>query len=228
MALFLTASKAGKKNIMQFIHPLADQYTQFFSAEEDALMQEVNAFTMQHHPHAHMLSGPLQGSLLAIISRLIQPRRILEIGTFTGYSALALAKGLTTDGKLYTIELREQDAATARGYFNRSAHSQQIELLTGDARQIIPCLNETWDLVFIDADKTGYIDYYELILPFVRANGVIIADNILFHGQVLETPIAGKNAKAIHAFNEHVKNDHRTEQVLLSVRDGLSIIRKIA
>ncbi len=213
---------------MELINPLAEVYTDHFSSDEDSLMNEINVFTTTHHAHAHMLSGKVQGDFLAIFSKLLQPKRILEIGTFTGYSALALAGGLQDDGKLFTIELREEDAATAKSYFDRSAFKDKIQLLIGDAKKIIPNLQEMWDIVFIDADKQGYIDYYELILPFVKTNGVIIADNILFHGQVLEEPIKGKNAQAIQAFNQHVKADKRTEQVLLTVRDGLSIIRKIA
>jgi len=209
------------------VNILAEEYVDTFSMEEDALIKEVNEYTMQHHAHAHMLSGKVQGDFLIIISRLLQPKRILEIGTFTGYSALCLAKGLQEDGKLYTIEVREEDAAIANGYFNRSSQKEQLHLLTGDAKAIIPTLNETWDIAFIDADKSGYIEYYELILPFIKINGIIIADNVLFHGQVLDQEITGKNAKAIHAFNQHVKNDTRTEQVLLTVRDGLSIIRKV-
>jgi caffeoyl-CoA O-methyltransferase len=209
------------------VNILAENYVAAFSMEEDTLLQEVNAYTMQHHRHAHMLSGKVQGDFLTIISRLLQPKRVLEVGTFTGYSALCLAKGLQPGGKLYTLELREEDAATARGYFERSMYKDQIQLLVGNAKSIIPTLDETWDIVFIDADKSGYIDYYELILPFIKINGIIIADNVLFHGQVLEQEISGKNAKAVHAFNQHVKNDRRTEQVLLTVRDGLSIIRKI-
>lgn len=210
----------------ELVNILAEKYADTFSMEEDALLQEVNAYTIHHHPHAHMLSGKVQGDFLTIISKLLQPKRILEVGTFTGYSALCLAKGLQADGKLYTIELREDDAATASGYFARSKQKDQLHLLVGDAKAIIPTLHETWDIVFMDADKPGYIDYYELILPFIKINGIIIADNVLFHGQVLTQEISGKNAKAIHAFNQHVKNDTRTEQVLLTVRDGLSIIRK--
>jgi caffeoyl-CoA O-methyltransferase len=216
-----------KNNYMDaLVNILAEEYVDAFSMEEDALLQEVNRYTMENHPHAHMLSGKVQGNFLSIISRILKPRRILEVGTFTGYSALCLAKGLQQDGKLYTIELREEDAATARGYFERSAQKDQLELLVGDAKTILPTLNETWDIAFIDADKPGYIDYYELILPFIKINGIIIADNVLFHGQVMAAEISGNNAKAIHAFNQHVKNDPRTEQVLLTVRDGLSIIRK--
>ena len=211
---------------MELVNPLSEQYCNLFSSDEDALLQEVNAYTMQYHPHAHMLSGKVQGQLLSLVSNLMQPQRILEVGTFTGYSALCLAQGLQKDGKLYTLELRPEDAGKAQAFFDRSVYKEQLNLLTGDAKTIIPTLNETWDLVFIDADKTGYIDYYGLILPNLRPNGLIIADNVLFHGQVLEPEVTGKNAKAIHAFNELVKNDDRVQQVLLTVRDGLSFIRK--
>jgi len=211
---------------MEIINILAEKYAEAFSAPEDDLLKEINDYTTKHHVQPHMLSGPVQGQLLSVISRLLQPHRILEIGTFTGYSALCLAQGLQPNGKLYTLELREEDAALAKDYFSRSNYKDQIVTITGDARQSITRLSETWDIVFIDADKTGYIDYYELILPAVRANGLIIADNVLFHGQVLEEEITGKNAKAIHAFNEMVKNDKRVQQVILTVRDGLTFIRK--
>ncbi|MEO7766889.1 MAG: O-methyltransferase [Ferruginibacter sp.] len=212
---------------MELINPLVEQYANIFSSPEDVLVNEVGEDTIQRHPHAHMLSGHVQGCFLGIISTLLQPRRILEIGTFTGYSALCLAKGLKGGGILHTIELREDDAATAKGYFNKSPEKDKIILHLGNAKDIIPALNEIWDIVFIDADKPSYIDYYELILPSVKQNGVIIADNVLFHGQVLEENISGKNAIAIHSFNMHVKNDIRVEQVVVTMRDGLLIIRKL-
>ena len=211
---------------MQLINHLAEQYAGVFSSPEDDLIRKLSMFTMQTHPHAHMLSGQVQGNFLTILSTLLQPQRILEIGTFTGYSALCLAKGLSSEGQLHTIELREDDAATANGYFQQSPYKEKIILHVGDANNIIPDLKESWDIVFIDADKTGYIDYYQLILPSVNPNGLIIADNVLFHGQVLKENISEKNAMAIHAFNMHVKNDIRVEQVLLTMRDGLLIIRK--
>lgn len=211
---------------MELINPLAESYASAFSANEDVLLKEINEYTTKHHAQPHMLSGQVQGQLLSSISQLLQPKRILEIGTFTGYSALCLAQGLQSGGMLYTLELREEDAAVAKTYFSKSRYHGQITCVTGDAKAIIPTLNETWDIVFIDADKTGYIDYYQLILPTVKTNGLIIADNVLFHGQVLENEISGKNAKAIHAFNEMVKNDDRVQQVILTVRDGLSFIRK--
>jgi predicted O-methyltransferase YrrM len=151
---------------------------------------------------------------------------ILEIGTFTGYSALCLAKGLDVNGKMYTIENRREDALTADRYFKQSKYAHQIELLIGDAKEIIPTLSHAFDIVFIDADKVSYTQYYEMLLPMLAKGGVIIADNVLFHGEVLAETISGKNAKAIHSFNEHVKNDPRTTQVLLTVRDGMLLIQK--
>ena len=212
---------------MELVNIAAEAYAAKFSTAEDELLQEINRNTTQTHAQAHMLSGHVQGSFLTLLSRLLQPTKILEIGTFTGYSALCLSKGLQRGGKIHTIELREEDAATARAYFEQSINKDKIVLHVGDAKQIIPTLNEVWDIVFIDADKVGYIDYYELILPSVKQNGIIIADNVLFHGQVLEHTISGKNAKAVDAFNEHVKNDKRVEQVLLTVRDGLLLIQKL-
>ena len=212
---------------MELINPLVEKYAADFSSREDDLLQRVSAYTMQNHPQAHMLSGQVQGEFLTIISRLLQPHKILEIGTFTGYSALCLAKGLKEGGILHTIELRENDAAVAKKYFQQAPEKDKIVLHVGNAMDIVPTLNEIWDIVFIDADKTGYIDYYELILPFLKPNGLIIADNVLFHGQVLEENISGKNAIAINNFNQHVKNDTRVEQVVLTVRDGLLLIRKL-
>lgn len=213
--------------MIELVNAVAEQYVAAFSAAEDALLQTINGYTTQHHPQAQMLSGKVQGQFLSIISSLLQPKRILEVGTFTGYSALCLAKGLQADGKLFTIELREQDAAIAKNYFNQSAYANQIIQLTGNAKEIISTLDEMWDIVFIDADKTGYINYYELTLPRLKKGGLIIADNVLFHGEVLEADIKGKNAKAIHAFNEHVAMDSRVEQMMLTIRDGVMLIRKL-
>jgi predicted O-methyltransferase YrrM len=173
-----------------------------------------------------MLSGEVQGQFLSMLSCLKRPMHILEIGTFTGYSALCLTKGLDPNGKLHTIENRKEDAEKAAQYFGKSLDGQKIELHIGDAKEIIPTLHYTWDIVFIDADKTGYIEYYEMVVPQLAKGGIIIADNVLFHGEVLEDNISGKNAMAIHAFNEHVKNDPRTSQVLLTIRDGMLLIQR--
>ena len=210
---------------MELVNLAAEEYARLHTTALDDVLEKVETFTLSSHPHAQMLSGHVQGKLLEMISRMIKPGRILEIGTFTGFSALCLAKGLINDGILHTIELREEDAATAKKYFQQ-AGAGNIRLHIGDAKKIIPTLEEQWDLVFIDADKVNYITYYELTLPSVKKGGWILADNVLFHGEVLNEPVTGKNAIAIRAFNEHVSNDSRVDQVMLTVRDGLMLIQK--
>ena len=212
---------------MDLIHPLVQEYAEKYSSAEDALLKEVNEYTMKYHSEAVMLSGHLQGKVLEMISCMIQPRRILEIGTFTGYSGLCLAKGLTDDGELHTIELRPADAERAQSYFTRSSYADKIILHTGNALDIIPQLHETWDLVFIDADKPAYIEYFNLVLPRLRKNGFILADNIFFHGQVLEAEVKGKSAKGIRAFNDFIKDRTDVEKVVLTIRDGLYLLRKL-
>ncbi|MBH2005526.1 MAG: O-methyltransferase [Sphingobacteriia bacterium] len=211
---------------MEFLHQLAEAYADQFTSPESDLLAEVNKQTLLQHPKAHMLSGKVQGQFLRFISYLQRPRYILEIGTFTGYSALCLAEGLPSDGILHTIEIREADARTAGANFSKFNQNKQVTLHRGNALEIIDSLPFQWDLVFIDADKTGYINYYEKLVPRLSERGIILADNVLFHGQVLEEPVSGKNALAIHAFNEHVKNDPRTEQVILTIRDGISFIKR--
>lgn len=211
---------------MHLISPLAEAYAEKFTSPEDGLLRQVNEDTLRHHPKYHMLSGHVQGKFLSFLSTILQPKYVLEIGTFTGYSALCLAQGLADDGELHTLELREDDAATAKANFSKSERSGQIHLHIGQAKEIIPQLPYRWDLVFIDADKTAYIDYYEMVVPVLSNRGIIIADNMLFHGEVLEEPVTGKNAKAIHAFNEHVQADPRTEQVFITIRDGIQLIKK--
>lgn len=212
---------------MEIINPKAENYSVKFSTPLDALLSENEEWTLVNHPHAQMHSGHVQGKVLEMLSLMLKPLKILEIGTFTGFSALCLVKGLQPGGVLHTIELREEDAQTAASYFSRSSFEKSIRLHKGDAKLILKDLQEPWDLVFIDADKTGYIEYYELTLPFLKKGGWLIVDNVLFHGQVLENEIVGKNAKAIQAFNAYVASDNRVEQVMLTVRDGLLVIRKI-
>jgi caffeoyl-CoA O-methyltransferase len=213
---------------LDIVHPLAQSYAEKYSGKEDPLLQQIAAETYNNHAHPHMLSGHIQGLFLETISKICNARRILEIGTFTGYSAICLAKGLLKDGQLHTIELREDDARVSAENFRRANIEQKIILHTGNALDIIPTLNETWDLVFIDADKSNYKAYYDLVLPNVKPGGIILADNVLFHGQVLEQTITGKNAKAIQAFNEYLEQDVSVEKVLLTIRDGLLMIRKKA
>lgn len=210
---------------MELISNLASSYCDNFTSPEDALLKKIREETYAHHADPHMLSGHLQGKLLQFISSMVKPKYILEIGTFTGYSALCLAKGLQEEGELHTIDINQKDTDLSAAYFKESKYNNKIHLHTGNAVDIIPDLPIIWDLVFIDADKTGYITYYELVLPRLSEHGLIIADNVLFHGQVLEDPVKGKNALAINEFNKHVAADDRTEQVMLTVRDGLLLIK---
>ena len=211
---------------MDIVNPLAEAYISKLSSVDDKDLYNIYLQTIEQHPQQHLQSSWVQGQFLSFISQLIQPQFILEIGTFTGFSAMCLAKGLQATGELHTIELREQDANTAKTNFNLSPKQNQIHLHLGNAIEIIPTLQNQWDIVFIDADKTNYINYYELVLPMLKDGGLMIADNVLFHGQVLEEAIKGKNAIAINNFNEHVAKDDRTEQIILSVRDGLMLIKK--
>src|SRR5450432_1383867 len=211
---------------MDLINPKAQTYAEIYSQQEDALLNEIEANTRLHHPEAHMLSGALQGKFLEMISRLLNPAFILEIGTFLGYSALCLEKGLKPGGELHTLEIDESTAAAARENFKKSKTQNKIILHTGNALELISTLNKPWDLVFIDADKTGYADYYNALVPKLKPGSLIMADNVLFHGQVLEKEVKGKSAKAIQAFNEMVNADERVEKMMLTLRDGVFLIRK--
>jgi caffeoyl-CoA O-methyltransferase len=211
---------------MDIVVPAAQAYAEKFTSADEPLLVALEEMTLREHADPHMISGHLQGQLLGQLSKMIAPDRILEIGTFTGYSALSLARGLRPGGMLYTLEIREDDAKLARSWIDRSPLGDRIKVLTGHALALLGTLGETWDLVFLDADKVNYTNYYEAVMPMLRPGGWIIADNVLFHGQVLEPEVKGKNAMAIAAFNQHVHQDPRVETVMLTVRDGLMIIRK--
>ncbi len=215
------------KILLELIHPKVQEYAEAYTSPDDVLLKEIADYTNTKHADPQMLSGHLQGKLLEMISCMIKPQRILEIGTFTGYSALCLAKGMTGDGQLHTIDIRQEDVNLARSYFDRSLHSNKIISHCGNALDIIPQLNETWDLVFIDADKPAYIEYFNLVLPRLRKNGFILADNIFFHGDVLEENVKGKSAKGIEAFNKFIKERTDIEKLVLTIRDGLYLIRKL-
>ena len=212
----------------ELIPALVEAYAEQYSGPEDLLLQKIKEETIKNHPLAHMISGKIQGKFLSFVSKILSPKYILEIGTFTGYSALCLLKGIQPGGELHTIEIRPEDAATALKNFKLAENNNLITLHVGNAKEIIPELDLKWDLVFLDADKVGYIEYYELVLPRLSKKGIIIADNVLFHGEVLDSvSFKGRNAQAINEFNNHVANDPRVEQVLLSIRDGLLLIKKI-
>lgn len=211
---------------LEFLNQLALDYASQHSTPADPLLQELEDYTRSVHQEAHMLSGFLQGRFLSLFSGLLQPKRILEIGTFTGYSALCLAEGLGANGQLHTIEMRDADADIAQSFFDRSPLGSKIILHRGEAIPIIPTLNENWDLVFIDADKTSYTEYFNMVFSNLRSGGFILADNVFFHGQTFAPVVKGKNAKAIRAFNELVINRTDLQVLMLPLRDGLSLIQK--
>ncbi|MCC7402502.1 MAG: O-methyltransferase [Chitinophagaceae bacterium] len=212
---------------MELIDPVAQLYAELHTSEAGDLLQQIDAFASGANLDYRMLSGHLQGKLLEMISCMIRPDRILEIGTFVGYSALCLAKGLTKSGRIHTIEGIENVAVKAKEFFKQSIYKDQIILHMGNALSIIPTINENWDLVFIDAHKPEYIDYFNLVFPQVKKNGFILADNIFFHGEALDEQAKGKNAIGIRAFNEFIKERKDIEKVILTIRDGLYLIRKI-
>ncbi|XZF12858.1 O-methyltransferase [Chitinophagaceae bacterium MMS25-I14] len=206
-----------------------NDYAEKHTTPETPVLLALNRETHEKVPQPRMLSGHLQGALLQMISHMVKPRRILELGTYTGYSAICLAQGLADDGVLHTIDINEELEPMTRKYFREAWVEQKITRHYGKAAEIIPELDESFDLVFIDADKRNYSLYYDLVFDKVPIGGIILADNVLFEGEVvLPEDEQGKAAKAIHAFNEKVNNDPRVEQVLLPLRDGIMIIRKIA
>ncbi|MBX5439444.1 MAG: class I SAM-dependent methyltransferase [Thermoflavifilum sp.] len=206
-----------------------EDYAARYTTPESALLQEIAAYTQAHTSRPGMMSGHVQGMLLQMISWMIRPMHILEIGTFTGYSAVCLAAGLQPGGYLITIDRDAAQHQQARERITRAGLADRIRFLTGPALDILPTLRERFDLVFIDADKEHYVDYYELVIDRVRPGGFILADNVLFHGEVLlPESRQSKAAKAIQRFTTHVAADARVEQVLLTVRDGLMLIRKKA
>lgn len=212
---------------MEFIDPLLDKYVCEHTANENDLLKRINRETHLEVLQPRMLSGHFQGRVLSMISKMIRPERILEIGTYTGYSALCLAEGLTPNGKLVTIDINEELATRVRGYIAESSYAKQIDYLIGDAMEIIPSLNDQWDLVFIDADKHNYIQYYHLVFPLVKVGGYIIADNVLWSGKVIDPTKIDKDTQLLREYNLLNHEDERVEEVLLPIRDGLMVARKI-
>jgi predicted O-methyltransferase YrrM len=199
------------------------EYCEKYSTPSSTLADEIERATHLHTLAPRMLSGRLQGGLLSMLSRLKRPENILEIGTFTGYSAIHLAEGLTQKGSLITIEIDEEVAELAASFFKKSSFSDKITLLTGDAKELIPHLDMPFDLVFIDADKESYNVYYEMVLPKCRPGALIIVDNVLWSGKVLED-IKDRKTASIHEFNAMVRSDERVSNVLLPFRDGIQLI----
>ena len=211
---------------MNFLPEKIDNYVVAHSQKEPELLQQLNKETWQKVLNPRMLSGGYQGRILAMISKLIQPKTILEIGTYTGYSALCLAEGMQKNGMLFTVDKNEELEDFAKKYFEQSPYNTQIKQLVGNALDIIPTINEKFDLVFIDADKANYPTYFEMIIGKMNSGGVILSDNVLWSGKVVEKIEPNdKDTNALLEYNDMLNNDDRIETILLPIRDGLSISR---
>ncbi len=212
---------------MEFIDEKIEAYALAHSQPESAILKKVNRDTYANVLMPRMLSGHMQGNFLSMISKMIQPKQILEIGTFTGYSAIALADGLSENGKLHTIDINEELESKVRSFFAEAGLTTKINYYIGNALTIIPTIQETFDLVFIDADKKNYSVYYDLVFDKVRSGGYILADNVLWSGKVLNPQEEMNNdTKLIDAFNKKIHADERVEHMLLPIRDGLMLMRK--
>ena len=212
---------------MDFLDSVIEQYALEHSEVESTLLNELNRQTHIKVIQPRMLSGHLQGRILSLLSQSIRPKTILEIGTYTGYSALCMAEGLQKNGQLYTIDNNKEIAQFAQRYFNKSSYKNLIKMIVGNALDVIPDLNLKWDLVFIDADKENYSNYFDAIIENVNQGGMIIADNVLWSGKV--TKPTSKNdveTQALKSFNEKVHSDSRVSNVLMPVRDGMMIMIK--
>lgn len=212
---------------MDFIDPLIEQYSLDHTEKESELLNRLNRQTNLNVLQPRMLSGHLQGRLLSAFSKSLNPTNILEIGTYTGYSALCLAEGLTSDGLLYTLDINKELSSFAQRYFDESQFKEQIQMIIGDALNVIPSLEYLWDLVFIDADKENYSNYFDLVIDKVRPGGWIIADNVLWSGKVLKpTSKNDSETEAIKLFNQKVNADQRVTNILIPVRDGMMLMIK--
>lgn len=204
-----------------------DRYLVEHSQPEDTVLKELARHTYLKEVHPRMLSGHVLGSFLTMFSGILSPQRILEIGTYTGYSAICLARGLRPGGTLTTIEVNDELRATAQFFFQKAQLQAQIELINGDALEVIPTLGESFDLVFIDANKDDYPDYYKLVIDKVAAGGYILVDNVLWGGKVLDTPLEDSTTRTIDQFNKMIAGDQRVQNLLLPIRDGIMIIKKM-
>ena len=211
---------------MEFLDPRLSAYSELHTSPETEWLRKINRDTFAGVIMPRMLSGHLQGRLLSMISKMIRPKNILEIGTYTGYSAICLAEGLEPGGRLLTLDVNEELETKVRGYFQQAGLAQIIDYRIGNALQIIPTLAMSFDLVFIDADKENYSNYFDLVIDKVVANGYLLADNVLWSGKVLDNK-PDKDTRAILAFNKKVQEDSRVENVLLPVRDGILMMRKL-
>jgi caffeoyl-CoA O-methyltransferase len=200
-------------------------YADRFTSGESKVLQELREHCYAHYEDSSMLSGFYQGRLLAMFSKMIRPAVVLEIGTYLGYSTLCFAEGLAEGGRVISLDINEETNKVAQSFIDKTEYANRIELILGEAKFLIPHFEQTFDLVFIDADKPNYCNYYDLVIDDVRPGGFIIADNVLWSGKVLD-PGDDENAKALAEFNKMVLADDRVENVLLPIRDGLMVVRK--
>ena len=211
---------------MEIVNPIISAYSELHTSAEPTLLNKINRETYAGVHMPRMLSGHLQGRFLAMISKMIRPRAILEIGTYTGYSAICLAEGLASDGTLITMDNNEELVTRVRGYFREAGLDKVIDYRVGDASALIPLLPGPFDLVWIDADKENYSHYFDLVIDKVSSGGFVLADNVLWSGKVLDSN-PDKDSRAIQEFNKKVMNDPRVENVLLPLRDGIMMLAKI-
>ena len=212
---------------MEFITKDLSDYCEKNTSAETNILAQLNRETHLKVVSPRMLSGHLQGRFLSFISKLIQPKLIIEIGTYTGYSALCLAEGLQPEGKLISIDVNEETSTFAKTFISKTEYANKIELVLADAKEYITTINELIDLVFIDADKKNYLNYYHLVIDKVNAGGLIIADNVLWSGKItMPEKDMDKETLALHQFNKFVQHDSRVENLLLPIRDGLMVVRK--
>lgn len=212
---------------MEFLEKNLAEYCENHTSPESELLSKLNRDTHVKVVSSRMLSGHLQGRVLSFISKLQKPTFIVEVGTYTGYSALCLAEGLSENGKLLSIDVNEETSYYAQSYINQSVYKNKIELVVADAKAVIPDIAEPIDLVFIDADKKNYLSYYHLLIEKLTTGGLIIADNVLWSGKIT-MPVSDMDREtlALHEFNNFIQNDERVENMLLPIRDGLMVIRK--
>lgn len=204
-----------------------EEYLEQHTSPMDEVLHELYRETHLHAMNPRMASGPVQGRFLQLLCQLMQPKKVLEIGTFTGFATICMARGMASDGLLTTIEANEEYEGIIRKYLAKAAVADRVRLIIGDAKEVIPTLEGGFDLVFIDADKISYPSYYDLVIEKLNPGGVVLADNVLWEGKVLNVGTKERDTKAIQAFNDKVQNDPRVENVLLPLRDGLMMVRKL-
>ncbi len=212
---------------MEFIDPAIEEYARLFSDPESDLLKELDRETHAMILQPRMLSGHLQGRFLSFISKILRPNLILEIGTYTGYSALCLAEGLRPEGKIITLDVNEELEKFTRSFFDRSDFAPQIDYRIADAKNEIPTIAGPFDLVFIDADKRNYALYFDLVIQKMNAGGIILVDNVLWSGKIVDEKAQDKSTQALRDFNQKCLEDPRVEKVLLPLRDGLLMMRVI-